>query len=392
MSILGSAVGRALAGGGAAVASLASKYIDEDLAQQRMQAHAELQRLTAKNIREDDDAFRNDPTRIARDRANRRDDTLATAATAREAELAGLNDTALQGAREGQKDREAAADTRRKVAGRKTELKELAPTETKVAVDHATAVAKAEGDTRAELQKKYGNDPLFLKAMRNEAQAKHVESAASVAQAELTRMKIADEKRLGELYSQLLSMPDSPESAKDRKGLEREIAIIKSRSGTAGDKSEKGPRVKEETEIGPDGKVINRKVTREGPAGSEEQQQTPAAKIAAGVERARASGKIGDAIAELRKMGASPAQILQAGVTEDELKAASQPTRRPLFAKAEDRAATIESMDDRTLRKIAAIEGHVHQRDAKRELARREAEQEPVDTSGIGFGGRSMSP
>jgi len=69
MSILGSAVGRALAGGGAAVASLASKYIDEDLAQQRMQAHAELQRLTAKNIREDDDAFRNDPTRIARDRA-----------------------------------------------------------------------------------------------------------------------------------------------------------------------------------------------------------------------------------------------------------------------------------------------------------------------------------
>lgn len=382
MSILGSAMGRALAGGGAAVASLAGKYIDEDLAQQRMQAQAELQRMTAKAIREDDDAFRNDPTRIARDRQTRKDDALAAASTAREAELAGLNDTTLQGAREAQKDRDARGDTRRRVDSRKTELEELAPAEAKAAADRATA----EGAARAELQKKYGNDPLFLQAMRKEAQAKHIESSASVAQAELTRMRIADEKRLGELYERLLSLPDGAESAKDRKTLEREIAVIKGRNG-APDKGEKGPTVEEEIEYGPDGKAISRKVKTKGPAGAMEPKQDPAAKIAAGVERARAGGKIGEAIAELRKMGASPAQILQAGVTEDELKAASQPTRKPVMERA-DQAMTIERMDDRTLRRLAAIEGHVHQKDAQRELARREAQQEEVDTSGIGFGGR----
>lgn len=264
MGIMGSAFGRALAGGGAAVASLSAKYIDEELAQQRMQAHAELQRLTAKNIREDDDAFRNDPTRIARDRENRKQDALATAATARQAELEGLNDTALQGARESQKDRDAAGDTRRKVAGRKTELEKLASLENKAAADRATA----EGDARAELQKKYGNDPLFLKAMRNEAAANYIESAASVAQAKLTEMKIADEKRLGVLYTDLLSLSDSPESAARRKTIEREITIIKSRNGTAGDKSEKGPRVKEEVEYDVNGKMSSRKVTTEGPAGA----------------------------------------------------------------------------------------------------------------------------
>lgn len=389
MSILGSAMGRALSGGGAAVATLASKYIDEDLAQQRMQAHAELQRLTAKNVREDEDAFRNDPTRIARDRQNRKDDTLATAATAREAELAGLNDTALQTAREGQKDREATADTRRKVASRRTELEELAPAENKAAADRATA----EGTARAELQKKYGNDPLFLQAMRREAQAKHVESAASVAQAELTRMKIADEKRLGDLYGQLLSLPDSPDVAKERKGLEREIAIIKSRSGTAGDKSEKGPTVEEVVEYDmTTGKPASRKVTTKGPAGAVSQPEDPMTAAKRVAMEGIAAGKGADVVKRMESQGWTPAKIVEA-IGEDEykkIKGTGSAARSPIMGRA-DQAMTIERMDDRTLRRLAAIEGHVHQKDAQRELARREAEKEPVDTSGIGYGGR-ISP
>lgn len=96
MGIMGSALGRALGGFGAGVSALANKYVDEDLAKQRAQALADIQRMNAKLIREDEDAFRNDPNRLERDRANRRADALAAGKTAREVEMEGLNDTGLQ--------------------------------------------------------------------------------------------------------------------------------------------------------------------------------------------------------------------------------------------------------------------------------------------------------
>lgn len=91
MSILGSAFGRGLAGGAQAVESIAGKYMDEALSQQRAEAMATLQRKTAGAIRADDDAFRNDPTRIVRDRGNKVADI--------EAEGGARNATALAGAK-----------------------------------------------------------------------------------------------------------------------------------------------------------------------------------------------------------------------------------------------------------------------------------------------------
>ena len=51
MGIMGSMFGRALGGLGASVATLANRYIDEDLAQQRAQAMADIQLATAGKIR-----------------------------------------------------------------------------------------------------------------------------------------------------------------------------------------------------------------------------------------------------------------------------------------------------------------------------------------------------
>lgn len=143
MGIMGSAFGRALGGFGAGVATLANKYIDEDLAKQRAQAMADIQVATAGKIREQDDAFRNDPTRLARDRGAKRDDALAAGATAREVELAALNDTTLQG-------------TRQQVQGKNNEfargekVKDIeAVTPFEVAAERSKATAREEVQTQA---------------------------------------------------------------------------------------------------------------------------------------------------------------------------------------------------------------------------------------------------
>lgn len=66
----------AAAGLGSGLASIAQKYIDADMEQQKAEALAALRVRTERTIREEDDAFRNDPARIARDRANRSADTI----------------------------------------------------------------------------------------------------------------------------------------------------------------------------------------------------------------------------------------------------------------------------------------------------------------------------
>ena len=73
----------AAAGGlGAGLVEVGNKYLDEQLQEQRATVLAGLQRTTAKNIREDDYAFRNDPTRLASDRANKAAD-ITSEGTAR---------------------------------------------------------------------------------------------------------------------------------------------------------------------------------------------------------------------------------------------------------------------------------------------------------------------
>lgn len=145
MSKLGLMFAGAAGAVGSGVASLASRYLDEEMAMNKAQALAELQRSTAKAVREDDAEFSD--KRAPVERARKRDDALAAGKTAREIELESLNDTSLEGAREGAKDRASAGDTRRKI----DESKALTPAqiERENAVLDGTADAKAKAAGKA---------------------------------------------------------------------------------------------------------------------------------------------------------------------------------------------------------------------------------------------------
>lgn len=332
MSLLGSAFGRALAGGGAAVSSISAKFIDEELAMNRAQALAELQRTNAKNIREDDDAFRNDPTRLERDRTNKALDVGAAAKANRDAELAGLNDPNYRGAKRTAADEDSADATRRAAEAAKV----LTPLE----VEKASLTAEA----RARAEAKY-REPRAGSTQDVQNKVKAVEEALGRKLTEPEKMTV-----LG-----LVTKP------KDNEPTEETV-----------------------TEFDAEGKPIGKKVTRKGPAGAPAPADDPTAKLRAGIERARQDGKIADAIKELRAKGATPQQILQAGITEDELRAASQPTR-PAAAAAAAPSDPIQTMSVRELQRIASIDGHANQKRAKEELARREADTEDIDTSGFGY-------
>lgn len=229
MGIMGSAFGRALGGFGAGVATLANKYIDEDLAKQRAQAMADIQVATAGKIRQADAEFSDKRAPIERER--KRDDALAAGATAREVELAALNDATLQG-------------TRQQVQGKNNEfargekvkdITAISPAEAEAAAASVRATGKAEGD----VTKQFGNDPLYIAAQRKLAAAKHIESADSVARAELVRMEIGDRKRLGGLYDELArldgdtTMPEKDKAAKVR-AVTGQIMAIRGKNGQGG--------------------------------------------------------------------------------------------------------------------------------------------------------------
>lgn len=144
MGILGSALGRAVAGGATAAVQLSNKYIDEELSIQRAQALADIQRANGQRMREDEDAFQNDPTRVARDRQRKRDDALAAGKTARDVELEGLTDPNYQGAKRTKAQEDAAAARREKVA----DIEATTPAEVNRTAQTAEAQAKAQAKYR----------------------------------------------------------------------------------------------------------------------------------------------------------------------------------------------------------------------------------------------------
>lgn len=154
MGILGSSFGRALAGAAGAAGALANRYIDEELAQQRAQALADIQRRNAQGMREDADAFDNDPKRLERNRDRVRKDALSAGRTSREVELEGLNDPALEAARTAKGDRDSKNATRRKVE----EIDSLTPAEARRVEALGPVEAKRAGlvaEAQARVQAKY---------------------------------------------------------------------------------------------------------------------------------------------------------------------------------------------------------------------------------------------
>lgn len=141
-----SIMGRLAAGLGAGAATLGQKYIDEEVAQQRAQFLADLQRTTASTIRKDDDEFRNDPARVARDRENKRQEVLTAGQAQQEVELSKANNTVLNEAQRRVEDEKAAAEIKRKVEAGKA----LLPLE----LERASKLAAADAGTRAKYREK----------------------------------------------------------------------------------------------------------------------------------------------------------------------------------------------------------------------------------------------
>lgn len=141
---------RALAGVGKEAAGLANKYVDESLAQSRAQMLADLQVQTAGRMRADEDAFKNDPTRIARDRQNQVENVKAVGGAqnqvALEGERAKATDTVLQGAltKNEMERRQAAADVDTQA------MRDRLPLE----VQRAVQIADAQGRTAAKYRER----------------------------------------------------------------------------------------------------------------------------------------------------------------------------------------------------------------------------------------------
>lgn len=175
--------GRALAGMGSEAVAIGNKYLDEELAQNRAQAIADIQRKTSRQIAEDADAFNSDPTRVARNRANRVADISAEGTARGDVELAARKKAAT--------DQELlTADTQR--AG---------------ALAGATASATAKANLDAEMKKI--TDPAWISAERKLALARHVESAGSIAQAQLANFQLGVAKNLHDLSGQLAEAQSS---------------------------------------------------------------------------------------------------------------------------------------------------------------------------------------
>lgn len=411
MGILGSAFGRALAGAGGAAASIANKYIDEELARTRAEALADLQRRTAQGIREDQAAFDDKRAPVLRQRAQ--DDATATAATQDTIEVGRLNNTILQSARKAAKDREAADTTRRTIDAKKTELgdTELQTLNRQVASDNASAAAAAK--RRAETES--AADTAWLKAQesialadpkvraqieqaRASAAASYASAGSSNANAQGQLLANAAVKRVQTLTDEMLKTLDdqtlTPEQRAKKLGeLQAKLEVVAPKKP---EKAGAGPTEEVVEELDDKGNVVSKKRTVKGPLGSVNGGGNAAGQAeSAVIAEALKAGKGKDLVAVMEKQGLSPREIVaKIGEAEYAKIKGTDKTRKPDESGARDlqRAPDpakdpIRMASERDLRRIAAIEGHTNQQAAKAELERRASEREPVDTSGIGFGG-----
>lgn len=274
--------GRALAGAGAGASALASKYIDEELQANKARLLADLQRTTAGYMRQDEDAFRNDPERVQRDRANKVADIEAEGGVRSKVALAGK-------LAEAQSPELLAADTNR-----------------------ASVMARAQADTAREAVKASGADTEFLKAQTAikladpEVAARIAASRASAASAyasaghsnaatEGIKLANADKKKLDDLYekaTRILSDPalDPAKRAQDLAAVERQIVMMKSKTGQA---AARDPELDTQTvvdeKLNPDGtttKTTRKEVRRPG-------AEKPSADdpVKAAMDRARAANQ-----------------------------------------------------------------------------------------------------
>ncbi len=103
----------AVQGFSASTANVANKYLDEQIARDRAEFMAQLQRRTAGEIRSDDLAFKTEPGNLQRVTDAERTTVLARGAAQRDAEKAGMSDAEYQGMKDAQADKEAQREVRK---------------------------------------------------------------------------------------------------------------------------------------------------------------------------------------------------------------------------------------------------------------------------------------
>ena len=282
MGLLGSALGNALGGFGAAAEDLGNRYIDQNLQLQKAQALADLQRVTAGNIRSDEDAFRNDPTRVARDRGNRVADITA--------EGDARNATALKG-----KVAEASnADLTQAQVDRENAILK-GTTQAKIDATNAVTTGTSKAKVDAELAELNGTMGAKAKAAGMMARASDLNGGERAARTALLNMDVKDKQRLGDLYDKFTAISNDASLTDDQKAMalkpvSTSIQAIKAKNGAGG--PARDPELDTETivdeKLNPDGtttKTTRKQVRRPGDGSG------PAAPYADGTELKGKDGK-----------------------------------------------------------------------------------------------------
>ena len=299
--------GRALAGFGQGASQLASKYIDEDLANKRAAFMADLQHQNMVKA----DEYSNSATRrgLLRDQAGL--DTAAQGVAQDAATLRRLSDVPLTEATRAKTagDTEAAATTQRSVElARMNDVSLM-----QAGRDKAKADALAASATETEAVKLRAADPEYLKAQKTLAladpkvaqaieasRASAASAFAAAAQHNATTDGIkavnADRKRLNDLYDTAqVVLADKSLADDERKqkmgSLMQQAALIKSKNAAPGGRDpELDTQTVTEEKMNPDGttiKTVRKEVRRPG---EERAQAEDPMKAAMDAARAKSGG------------------------------------------------------------------------------------------------------
>lgn len=180
---LGTALSRFAGGVGGAAASIASKYMDEELLQQRQQTFLEMQRKNTLQTESELDAQRNAPERLARDRENARQGVLAKASAEREGVVAGQSDAAYQGAL----DQNTLMDARRRARGEVAVIEGTKGAKLTAEQERIRALLPFEKEKEAALARIRGDEQIRVGNATTDGQIRRMEAAA----------KRAEERRIG---------------------------------------------------------------------------------------------------------------------------------------------------------------------------------------------------
>lgn len=272
---------RAAAGVGGAAASLANKYIDEELVQMRAQAIADIQRKSAMQQAEDADAFNNNAGRVERNRANRVADVSA--------EGRARNAVSLEGA-----EAQASSPTLRQAAIDNSNAITAGTVQTRIDAENAIVEGTAPKKLQAEVARAAAMLPLEVKRAYALADA----SASASARYREPRENAASQ--IGEKMAAVEKALGRPLTESERLGL---LGL-----GAKGRDPELDTVTVTEEKIGPNGEITKtqrKEVRRPGAGGEAQKMPEPEAHKAA--RDAIAAGAPAAAVnARLKEQGYAP--------------------------------------------------------------------------------------